>query len=45
LAAGAAAGEHVLRQIFGSLDQKRLANLNNSLDTIEIGIAKTTQSD
>jgi hypothetical protein len=34
LAAETAAGEQVLGQIFGSLDQERLADLNGLLDAI-----------
>ena len=44
LAAGTTAGEQVLQQIFGSLDQRHLAHLNTLLDTIETGIVKAAQS-
>ena len=44
LAAGTAAGEHVLQQIFGSLDQKRLANLETLLGAVESGIANAAKS-
>jgi hypothetical protein len=37
LAAGTDAGEQVLRQIFDSLDQQRLANLDGLLNAIEPG--------
>ena len=44
LAAGTTAGEQVLQQIFGSLDQRHLAHLNTLLDTSETGIVKAAQS-
>jgi DNA-binding MarR family transcriptional regulator len=43
LAAGTAAGEQVLQQIFGSLDHERLADLDSLLDAVETGIANATQ--
>ena len=39
LAAGTAAGAQTLHQIFGGLDYKRLASLNNLLDAVETSIA------
>jgi DNA-binding MarR family transcriptional regulator len=35
LAAGTKAGEHMLRQIFGTLDRKQLARLNEILSVID----------
>jgi len=39
LAAGTAAGAQTLHQIFGGLDYKRLASLDNLLDAVETSIA------
>jgi DNA-binding MarR family transcriptional regulator len=39
LAAGTAAGAQALHQIFGGLDHKRLASLNNLLGAVETSIA------
>ncbi|RCG33169.1 MarR family transcriptional regulator [Sphaerisporangium album] len=44
LAAGTAAGERVLRQIFGGLDQKDLANLHGLLDSVEKSVAQAART-
>jgi DNA-binding MarR family transcriptional regulator len=44
LTIGTTAGEHVLRQIFGGLDQKHLTNLDDLLDAVETGVAKAVRS-
>ena len=44
LAAGAAAGEQVLQQIFGALHRKQLADLDDLLGVIEIACAGVGQS-
>lgn len=38
LAAGTAAGEHVLHEIFGTLDSEQLADLGKLLDAIDAGL-------
>ncbi|WP_425833477.1 MarR family winged helix-turn-helix transcriptional regulator [Streptomyces fractus] len=39
LAAGTAAGERVLRRVFGAMDQDRLATLTRLLDDLESGVS------
>ncbi|MEV7345785.1 MarR family winged helix-turn-helix transcriptional regulator [Streptomyces sp. NPDC093544] len=41
LAAGTAAGEHVLREIFGAMGDDRLADLDGLLDAIEAAMSPT----
>ncbi|MFF1629291.1 MULTISPECIES: MarR family winged helix-turn-helix transcriptional regulator [unclassified Streptomyces] len=42
LAAGTAAGERILREVFGAMGPERLADLDGLLDAIEAGLAAAT---